>query len=303
MTPEHGDYVARIEELTRRTQASLSSQPTSAVAGKTPSAATSVAADLQADPAEHGLGALHARASGRYAPPEERRQVIVKVKRSRWVRLLAAVGILLAGLVACMLYVGLTDAGERDRGFDVLFTLTWIVPIVGWFALRHRTLGQAEVKGYPLHTLAVMDLGLGEPCITLRVAEEDMIVVDTIWLASGQEAEQVEVLASEDLIMQIDCLLIRARAPAATTGEDSHSKQALMMLQKALAAQLCLSGDRLPILSPIVSANLDDGLVSALDYAEIIIKGGQRIDTDVVCDAITAAMAEVQQHYTVELDN
>ncbi len=57
MTPEHGDYVARIEELTRRTQASLSSQPTSAVAGKTPSAATSVAADLQADPAEHGLGA------------------------------------------------------------------------------------------------------------------------------------------------------------------------------------------------------------------------------------------------------
>lgn len=300
MTSDDGDYVARIERLTRRTQGPEAAAPASPHAGT--ASDRHAPTDLQADPADHGLGPLHPRASRRHAPPEERCMVTVKVKRSRWVRLLAGIGLFLMGNVISMLYIGLSGATERDAGFDVLFTLTWIAPFVVWFALRHRKLGQTEIKGYPLHTLAVMDLGLGEPCVTLRVPEEDSIVVDTVWLANGQDAEQAEVCAHEDLIIEIDTLLIRANALSLPAGETSHGRSALLAFQQALAASLYVPTERLAILSPTVSDNFEDGMASSVDYAEVILKGGLRMDTDAVCDAISSAMYTVRQHYSVELD-
>lgn len=306
MTPDNGDYAARIEQLTRRAHASQARSPEASPGAAASTVATSTEetgeAGLRANPAEHGLGPLHPRASRRHAPPEERRLVTVKVKRSRWVRLLVGIGLFLVGNVIAMLYIGVTGATERDTVFNVLFALTWLAPFVAWFALRRRKLGQAEVKGHPLHTLAVMDLGLGKPCVVLRVAEEDMIVVDTVWLPGGKEAEQLEIVANDDLIIQIDGLLVRAHTPALQEDSAPHSKRALLAWQKALAAELGLPDARLPILSPTVSDNFDEGLASSMEYAEIIVKGGLRLDTDTVCDAMASALAAVRQHLTIELD-
>lgn len=300
MNPENGDYAARIEQLTRRAQAAHS--PAAAAAAAAGAPATAAPSAAQPLPADHGLGPLHPKASRRHAPPEERRMVALKVKRSRWARLLVGVGLFLAGNVLAMLYIGLMGSTERDLGFDVLFTLTWLAPFVAWFGLRHRRLGEVEVKGYPLHTLAVMDAGLGEPCITLRVSDEDMVVADTVWLTDGKEAEQLEIVAADDLIIEIDALLIRAEAPSSEPDNTSHGEQALTLLRRQVASQLCLPADRLPILSPTVSENFDDGITASIDYAEIIVKGGQRLDTDAVCDAVASAMTMVQQRYRVTLD-
>lgn len=55
----------------------------------------------------------------------------------------------LIGQILGMLYVGLVKPGESDTVFSAITALTWLGPLIAWFVLRHRHLGQRQIHGYP----------------------------------------------------------------------------------------------------------------------------------------------------------
>ena len=303
MNIEDGNYAAAIDKLTARTTSQADPSST---------AAATTAAQVDVDPAEYGLGPLHRLASRQHPPVEQTMRVMAKVKRSRWLRTLAALGVFLLGQVLSLIYVGVANTGQPNKVFFAISVLTWAGPVVAWFALRHRKLGYRQIQGYPRLTLAEMSAGMHKPWIEVCIPEESAMVYDyeTNPDNPNQPSRVFELQADEDVIVSFDLMHVRAKTqpptPASAAEVFSPAQKAMECLTRAIAAELPRPPDQVFEMSPMLleddEREIDDGGES-LDPPQFLIKGGQKMNTDALCEGLIRAVNVLRNQYDLTLND
>ncbi|MFZ2298320.1 MAG: hypothetical protein WAV91_08665 [Aquabacterium sp.] len=299
MDIRNGDYASALDKLTAHHDAAASPSP-ELIGEQHTNPIHTGANDTLAQ--EHGLGPVHPRASRHHPPAQESHLISLKAPRSRWQRATAALGVFLLGQALGMLYVGLVTPGEPDTVYSAITALTWLGPLVAWFALRHRHLGQRQIQGYPPKTLAAMSAGMAEPWIELVIPDDDLGYAGDD--ASGHPAappSPYELAINEDLLVYFGGVYVRAKS--ALPAPASHARGAISLLQRAMAAELGLASDQVLEMKEesTYSADIDPEIGAHIDHLSLAIKRGQAWDTDELCEGIIRAVNTLRVRYDLIL--
>lgn len=281
MNIRNGDYASALDKLTARPNAAASPSPELISAPHT-NASHPEPNDTLAQ--ECGLGPLHPRASRHHQPAQESHLISLEAPRSPWQRAAAALGVFLIGQILGMLYVGLVKPSESDTVFSAITALTWLGPLIAWFVLRHRHLGQRQIHGYPPKTLAVMSAGMTEPWIEIVIPDDDLAV-------------------NEDLLVYFDGVYVRAKSAQSQSAPASHASGAISLLQRAIATELGLASDQVLEMKEetTYSADIDPEIGAHIDHLSFVIKRGQAWDTDELCEGIIRAVNTLRTRYDLIL--
>lgn len=231
---------------------------------------------------EYGLGPLHPRASRLHPPAQETHLVSLTTPRSRWQRAAAALGIFVLGNLIGMLYMARAQPDHPSGIFTAITLLTWLGPLIAWFMLRHRKLGQRQIHGYPPQTLAVMSAGMAEPWIELVIPDDELTI-------------------NEDLRVYFDSVYVRAKS--AQPAPASHARGAISLLQRAVATELGLASDQVLEMKEetTYSADIDPEIGAHIAHLSLAIKRGQTRDTDELCEGIVRAVNTLRTRYDLIL--
>ena len=296
-----GDYASALDKLTARPNAAASPSPELISAPHT-NASHPEPNDTLAQ--EYGLGPLHPRASRHHPPAQESHLVSLKAPRSRWQRAVAALGVFLIGQVLGMLYVGLVKPEEPDTVLSAITAITWLGPLIAWFVLRHRHLGQRQIHGYPPNTLAVMSAGMAEPWIELTIPDADLSHAGEAGSAHpGVLSSSDDLASSDDLLVHFDSVYVRAQSTQAQPAPTSHASGAVSLLQRAMATELGLASDQVLEMkeASTYSADIAPDIGAHIDHLSLIIKRGQTHDTDKLCEGIIRAIDTLRTRYDLTL--
>lgn len=301
MDIRNGDYASALDKLTARPDAAASTSPELISAQHTNPSHTE-ANDTLAQ--EHGLGPLNPRASRHHPPAQKSHLISLKAPRSRWQRAAAALGVFLLGQALGMLYVGLVKPGEPDTVYSAITALTWLGPLVAWFALRHRYLGQRQINGYPPKTLAVISAGMAEPWIEIVIPDDDLRHAgDDASDHPDSPSSPYELAVNEDLLVYLDGVYVRAKSAHSQSAPASHARGAISLLQRAMAAELGLASDQVLEMKEesTYSADIDPEIGAHIDHLSLAIKRGQAWDTDELCEGIIRAVNTLRTRYDLIL--
>lgn len=192
-------------------------------------------------------------------------------------------------------------AHAPDLIFKAVMLTTWVGPVVAWFALRHRKLGDEPIQGHPLNVLAQMSLGVSQGWLELRVPEEDLMsFVDDDAEPSSTKPKRLELVASEDLVASFGAAYVRARSGSASDqhGEvPSQAHAAIDTLSKAITHELGLIEGQVWELESSASEDIDEEIGGHLDQVSFVIKRGQWRDTDEVCEALRRAVDTLRSRF------
>ena len=231
---------------------------------------------------EYDLGPLHPRASRLHPPAQETHLVSLTTPRSRWQRAAAALGIFVLGNLIGMLYMVRAQPDHPSGIFTAITLLTWLGPLIAWFMLRHRKLGQRQIHGYPPQTLAVMSAGMAEPWIELVIPDDELAI-------------------NEDLRVYFDSVYVRAKS--AQPAPASQARGAISLLQRAIATELGLASDQVLEMKneSTYSADIDPEIGAHIAHLSLAIKRGQAWDTDELCEGILRAVNTLRTRYDLIL--
>lgn len=250
--------------------------------------------------ASHGLGPLHPRAS-RLHPPSERTRLVAWLQpRSRIQRAFAALSVFILGQALGSWYLHTAQPVGPDLVFKAITLLTWLGPIVVWFASRHRNLGDQPIQGHPVNVLAEMSGGVCDGWITLEVEGEDAVhEIEDELCQPGQASRQVEVVAREDLIADFGPVYVRATkaGPSHGAGTTSQACLAIHALLKAITLELGLFTNQVQALYASPSEDIDTEIGGHIDDMSFVIKRGQLQDTDEVCAALLRAVDALRSQF------
>jgi hypothetical protein len=299
MDIRNGDYASALDKLTVRPDSAASPSPEPISAQHTnPSHPEPHNALAQ----EHGLGPLHPRASRHHPPAQEAHLVSLTAPRSSWQRAAAALGIFMLGNLIGMLYIGLARPSHSSGVFTAITLLTWLGPLTAWLTLRHRKLGQRQIRGYPPRTLAVMSTGMAEPWIELVIPDDDLgHAGDDASVHPGAPPSTYELAINEDLLVYFDSVYVRARS--AQPAPASHARGAISLLQRTIATELGLASDQVLEMKDesTCSADIDPEIGAHIDHLTLAIKRGQAWDTDELCEGIIRAVNTLRTRYDLVL--
>lgn len=254
---------------------------------------------LAALSAANGLGPLHPRASHNHPPAEQNRLVTHRQPRSKMKRLTASLCVFVLGQSIGIWYMHAVHSQAPDLVFKAIMLLTWISPVITWFGLRHRLIGEQAIQGYPVNVLAEMSGGLCERWITLEVEGQDVThnIEDDLELP-GQASRFVELSAREDLIVVFGPAYVRAKAgPSHDADTSSQAIKAINTLLKALKLELALYTNQVHPLYASPSEDIDAEIGGHIDEMSFVIKTGQRHDTDEICGAVLRAVGALQAQF------
>ncbi len=301
MDIRNGDYASALDKLTAHHDAAASPSP-ELIGEQHTNPIHTGANDTLAQ--EHGLWPVHPRASRHHPPAQESHLISLNAPRSRWQRATAALGVLLLGQALGMLYVGLVKPGEPDTVYSAITALTWLGPLVAWFALRHRHLGQRQIHGYPPRTLAVMSAGMTEPWIELVIPDDDLgHAGDDATVHPGSPPSPDELAVNEDLLVYFDGVYVRAKSAQSQSAPASHASGAISLLQRAIATELGLASDQVLEMKEetTYSADIDPEIGAHIAHLSLAIKRGQAWDTDELCEGIIRAVNTLRTRYDLIL--
>lgn len=252
--------------------------------------------------AANGLGPLHPRASHNHPPAEQTRLVPLRQPRSVVQRVAASVSVFVLGQSIGTWYLHTAHPQAPDLVFKAITLLTWIGPVVAWFALRHRHLGEHSIQGHPVNVLADMSGGVSERWITLEIEREDVVHdIEDELQQPAQTSRVAEVLAQEDLNVDFGPVYVRAKADASHgAGTSSQAVQAIHTLLKALTVELGLFTHQVQPLHASPSEDIDTEIGGHIDEMSFIIKRGQRQDTDEVCAAVLRAVDAMRMQFDLK---
>jgi hypothetical protein len=250
----------------------------------------------------NGLGPLHPRASRIHPPAEQTRLVPLRQPRSMVQRAAASISVFVLGQSVGAWYLRTAELQAPDLVFKAIGLLTWLGPVVAWFALRHRHLGDRSIQGHPLNVLAEMSAGLSERWITLEIESEDVVHdIEDELLQPGQTARIVEVVASEDLIVDFGPVYVRGKGNAsADAGTASQACRAIQVLLAALTRELGLFTHQVQPLYASPSEDIETEIGAHIDEMSFVIKHGQRQDTDEVCAAVLRAVDALRMQFDLK---
>lgn len=294
MNIHNGDYASAIDKLTVHSPEPIGTQHQSA--GLTESN------DALAH--EHGLGSLHPRASRRHPPAQESRLISLTAPRSRWQRAAAALGVFVLGQLLGMLYVGLAQPAHPTGAFKAITLLTWLGPLIAWFLLRHRDIGQRQIQGYPPRTLAVMSAGMSEPWIELVITDDDLDhACDAEPAPPGYRPSTDELTVTENVLVYFDGVYVRAKSALSQPETASHARGAINLLQRAIATELGLASDQVLEMrdESMYSEDITPEIGAHIAQLSLAIKRGQAWDTDELCEGIIQAIHSLRARYDLVL--
>ena len=279
MDIRNGDYASALDKLTARPGPAASPSP-ERISAQHANPTHPEPHDTLAQ--EYGLGPLHPRASRHHPPAQEVHLVSLTAPRSRWQRAAAALGIFVLGNLIGMLYMARAQPDHPSGIFTAITLLTWLGPLIAWFMLRHRKLGQRQIHGYPPQTLAVMSAGMAEPWIELVIPDDELAI-------------------NEDLRVYFDSVYVRAKS--AQPAPASQARGAISLLQRAIATELGLASDQVLEMKEetTYSADIDPEIGAHIAHLSLAIKRGQAWDTDELCEGILRAVNTLRTRYDLIL--
>ncbi len=222
--------------------------------------------------------------------------------RGRTVRAAAAIGVFLLGQMLSMLYLPSVATGHPDAVFTILSLLAWLAPFVAWFALKHRTLGTRELKGFPLNVLAELSADVLPQWIAVRIPHQNMISMDgDVARGATGRKERRELRADEDILVLFGPAYLRSKAIRPPDGHSaSQASQAVDVLIQAIAHELGLFASPVWELESTMSEDISDELGGHLDHLAVVIQRGQFSDVDQVCEALMRAVDTLCLHFELK---
>lgn len=315
MKVKNGDFASAIDALTSRPSGGPSTplgEPR--VPGPSPTAGQAGAVDATPQElTELGLQPQpEAGASLRFPPQAEDLSIRRTQDRPRWQRLLRSLAVWALLMLVMLVYVGtMADADEGPGGvFAALFALSWLLPLVVWFRSRHLSAQVVAVRGYAVGVLASVPVFGGVARVDLMTSDDDQFDPDELLPLAGVSAPAAvaRVSAATDLAFELSDLLVkprhgRADGAGADALETPHAEAAVQRFCKSLSAALGVAPASVLAAYPELSDDLPDGQGGALTFIWIVVRGGQALGLDAVCQAIAAAADQVLADYEVTSDD
>lgn len=250
-----------------------------------------------AELAAHGLSPRPPDGASRlFPPPLQRLRIHSSVPLAESRRALRTLGVFFLTFSVSLVFADARDPGGAapDRMILAMFALSGLLPAWVWVRSRYVSNGTQALRGYVPGLLgSVPVLAEGFRTTVWRALDDRVTARDLLPLPDGPAVDApLSTSASRDLAFEVSGLRVKSRSPGNGEGTRTVSaRRAVQSLCWLLADTLGVRPSQVRAMYPLVGDSADGERQDCIDFVMVVVLGGQRFGTDVVCQAIHEAAA------------
>jgi len=245
-------------------------------------------------------------ASRRFPPPAQVLRIRRSVPMAGSRRVLRTLWVFSLMFTVSLVFADARTTGNHapDHLFAALLALSGLVPAWVWVRSRYVNSHSQVLRGFAPGLLAALPgLAPGHRLKVWQALDDWVDAGDLVALPDPADGpEPVCTSARRDLAFELSGLDVRPRLPGGVEAAPAtHAQRAVQTLCWVLADTLGVRPVQVRAMYPIIREGVAPDRTGRIDFVMVVVLGGRRFGTDVVCEALREAAATVALRYDFQL--